>query len=432
MKIFYALLAHLARVYLHKHHPLVVGVTGSVGKSAAKEAIILALSPFYRVRGTVGNYNNEVGVPLTILNLAGPSGAKWRWILVLLTACHRAYFSRNTSSESEALVLEMGIDKPGDMAHLVAIAAPTVGVFLGVSESHLKYFGSLSHIATEKGKLINALPEGGVAVLNYDDLLVAKTETKSGVKRVGFGNSPEATLRMVAVEFDSILGGYRFKLEFAGSMLPVKLPHIVGRHQLQAVLAAFAVVHGLGHSMVEAAKALEAFRVMSGRLQLLAGIRGAKVLDDTYNASPVSTRAALQTLGEVTGIRKIAVLGDMLELGEGSQELHNGLAESIRGAGVTTLVCIGRYMHGLHEVLLAAGMDRSHNYWFESPMAAHDTVVNMLQEGDVVLVKGSQGMRLETISIDLLDPSINASEVLCRQSVGWKRKPFTHPVEWGR
>lgn len=431
MKIFYALLAHLARVYLQRHQPLVVGVTGSVGKSAAKEAIILALSPFYRVRGTVGNYNNEVGVPLTILNLSGPSGAKWRWVLVLAAAIRRAYFDTQ-SQDSEALVLELGIDQPGDMAHLVAIAAPTVGVFLGVSESHLKSFGTLANIATEKGKLINALPEGGVAVLNYDDPLVVKTETKSGVKRVGFGDSSEATLRGTAVEFDSTLGGYRFKLEFAGSLLPVKLPHVVGRHQLESVLAAFGVVHGLGHSMVEAAKALEAFRVMPGRLSLLPGIRSAKVLDDTYNASPVSTRAALQTLAEVGGSRKIAVLGDMLELGSDSQKLHNSLADTILAVPVTTFVGIGRYMHGLHEELLRRGMDRSQNYWFESPMAAHDTVVNMLDSGDVVLVKGSQGMRLETISIDLLDPSINASEVLCRQSAGWKRKPFTHPVEWGR
>lgn len=414
---------------LRRHQPLIIGVTGSVGKSSTKEVAALVLSRRMRVRKSEGNFNNEIGVPLSILGVGTGGNAMSRLFSALFRFIGYMVFPIRFP---EALVLEMGIDRPGDMAYLVDFVPVKIGVVTRIAESHIEFFGTIGAIAKEKGKIITSLPEDGSAILNADDVRVASMAGRTKAVPITYGFSETADVRAGNIAFyeteDGI--GTTFKLEYKGKTIPVRLPGVIAKHHVEDVLAGVGVGLAVGMNPVDIAEALSDFAPLPGRLRFLPGRDGIGLLDDTYNASPSSLRAAISTLRDIPAKRKVVMLGDMLELGSDSETLHRDLADDVRDAGVEVAVLVGKRMRALGEELIACGMSRGNVFFFPDPDAAETVVPDLVSEGDLVLVKGSQGIRMERVSKALLRDPDEAWRLLCRQNELWRRKSFVPPAEW--
>lgn len=429
-KLLQKILRFMTRVVLRKYHPLIVGITGSVGKSSTKEAVSLVLAETYTVRKTEGSYNDEIGLPLTVIGTQGGGSSLFGWIRVF---CKWLFIVIFPVKYPEVLVLEMGIDRPGDMAAFMDFVPVKIGVVTQVSSSHIAFFGTLNAIAREKGKIISGLPQDGIAVLNVDDARTLKMQDKTKAKVYTYGFGEGALIHADNFVFHreaKRAEGLSFKVNFDGKTVPLRLPKIVAKHHIPAALAALAVAVALKLNIFDAIEALEKFEPLPGRLRLLPGRDNTYLLDDTYNASPASTRAALEVMGELMAPRKVAVLGDMLELGAESDREHALLAQAVKNSGVDIVVTVGKHMRALHEQLLADGFSRKQVLWLPDPLSAIEAVMSIVRTEDLILIKGSQGLRMEKVTEQLLVDPRTASSYLCRQSDDWRKKLFTPPAEW--
>jgi UDP-N-acetylmuramyl pentapeptide synthase len=418
------LLRWMAQSVLAKYRPMIVGVTGSVGKSSTKEAIALLLKGSFAVRSNEENYNNEIGIPLTIIGVkSGKSsmigwikvGIKWLWVMV------------SPARYPEVLVLELGIDRPKDMKYLMSFLPVSIGVMTNVSSSHLEFFKTVGHIAKEKGVLLQSLPAEGTAIVCADDALAMKASRKTKARVISYGISQEARVRAENITIESHDAEHRgcyFKVKIDGKTLPVHIPKVVAEHHILAVLAGFSVGIALKIPLLDLVVRAQSFQSLPGRMRLIEGYKHSFLLDDTYNASPASLRAALATLKQFNTSVKRVVLGDMLELGSESETAHTEVAEWIIDAGVSEVTLVGSRMLLASKALYKKGFDTKHCQWFENPLAAMDIVREMIRAGEVILVKGSQGMRMEKVTEVLLAHPEEASLLLCRQSSDWKRKPW--------
>lgn len=424
------LLRFMSRTVLKKYHPLIIGITGSVGKSSTKEAILVMLEGVYSIRGAAGNYNNEIGIPLTIIGAKSGGASLPRWFFVFLKWLWVVIVP---GRYPEVLVLEMGVDQPGDMDYLLDFIPVKIGIATHVSSSHLRYFGSITNIAREKGKLINSLPEDGYAILNADDKRTLKMRERTAAKVITYGFSPEADVRADHILFQrdpDRLEGFSFKVITEGKTIPIRLPKIIAEHHIPAALSAIAVGVALKMNLVDIAARLENFEPLPGRMHLLSGRNHTFLIDDTYNASPASAKAALQVMQALSAPRKILILGDMLELGAAGESEHEDLAEAVEASGASLVIAVGKHMRSLYDALRARGHSRGELMWFPDPLSVAPVVLNLLHPKDLVLLKGSQSMRLEMITAKLLATPEDAWRLLCRQSADWRKLPFTPPAEW--
>jgi UDP-N-acetylmuramoyl-tripeptide--D-alanyl-D-alanine ligase len=362
-------LQQIARFWRRKLDIRVIGITGSVGKSTTKETVAEVLSQRYRTLKSPGNLNNEIGLPLSLLRLG---------------------------SGYQRAVLEMGFYVPGEIAFLCDIAQPQVGVVTNIGTVHAERAGSQEAIAQGKSELVQALPEDGVAILNFDDPWVRKMEEKSRAPVFFYGLSPEADLWADHIEGQG-LEGIRFRLHYQRETLHVRVP-LIGRHSVHTALRAAAV------GLVEGLTWQEIFDGLNqGHTQLrLVAVRsktGALILDDTYNASPESMLAALNLLEELDG-RKIAVLGDMLELGQYERQGHEMIG--LRVAQVAdVLLTLGTRAKMIAEAARRSGMKRSLVHEFDNLEKIVDWLGENLTKDDSVLIKGSHGLRMDRIVNDL-------------------------------
>jgi UDP-N-acetylmuramoyl-tripeptide--D-alanyl-D-alanine ligase len=347
----------------------VVGITGSVGKTTTKELVAAVLARRYATIKSEASYNNEIGLPLTLLHL---------------------------TSEHERAVLEMGMYDVGEIADLARMGQPQVGVVTIVRPVHLERAGSFERILEAKTELVEALPAGpeGVAILNYDDENVRNMAASTEADVFTYGLSPEADLW--ADQIESLgLNGIHFRLHREGETLYVKVP-LLGRHSVHTTLRAAAVglVEGLTwQEILEGLRGVEP----SDQLRLVAvrGPAGATILDDTYNASPASTIAALNLLDELEG-RKIAVLGDMLELGNYEHEGHGKVGmRALEVADV--LVTVGSLARIIGETARRWGMATDAVHMVEDNEEAVRLLKDMVRGDDVILVKGSRALKMEEI-----------------------------------
>ena len=335
----------------------------------------------------------------------------------------------------EVLILEMGVDRPGDMDELLKIVTPSVSVLTHVSESHLSQFKNLEEIAHEKGKLIAALPETGTAIINADNAMAFAESERTKASVISYGLSPSALLyadNIRLLQEGDRIEGISFKLNSGGKSIPVRLPGIIGRHHISAVLAAAAVGMALKMNLVEIAAALADFETLPGRMKLLSGTGKIRIIDDTYNASYVSTDAALSTLREIIAPRKVVVLGDMLEIGPHSDEVHRSLRDAVIASGASVFIGVGQHMQFLSDALRGTTFPEKSIFHFPDPLTAAERLQEVVRTGDLVLVKGSQGLRMELL-VEILMGSERDEEkraLLCRQSPGWHATPFRPPEEW--
>ncbi len=362
-----AALQQTASYWRKKLEVRVIGVTGSVGKSTTKEAIAQVLSQRYKTLKSIANLNNEIGLPLNVLRL---------------TPGH------------QMAVLEMGFYVPGEIAQLCEIALPQVGVITNIGTVHAERAGSQERIAQGKSELVEALPPApeGLAILNYDDPFVRAMKMRTQARVFYYGLSPEAHLWADKVEGLG-LEGIRFRLHYKQESIYLRVP-MIGRHSVETALRASAV--GLAEKLTwdEIIRGLQENQTQL-RLSVVRTESGALIIDDTYNAAPESTLAALNLLEEMSG-RKIAVLGDMLELGQYEREGHQKVG--IRAAQVAdVLVTLGLRAHILAESARQAGMKKSAVFEYEDIAAVIDWLKRNLTSNDAVLIKGSHGLRMDRI-----------------------------------
>jgi UDP-N-acetylmuramoyl-tripeptide--D-alanyl-D-alanine ligase len=360
-------LQKIAHFWRRKLDIRVVGITGSVGKSTTKELIAEVLSTRYRTLKSPGNLNNEIGLPLSVLKLS--------------SSCERA-------------VLEMGFYVPGEIALLCDIAQPHIGVVTNIGTVHAERAGSQQVIAEGKSELVQALPPSpeGVAILNYDDPFVRAMAQKTKARIFFYGLDPLADLW--ADEIESLgLEGIQFQLHYRNEILHVKVP-LIGQHSVHTALRAAAVGLVEGLTWQEIIEGLTSNRAQL-RLVAVRSESGALILDDTYNASPESSLSALNLLVELDG-RKLAVLGDMLELGQYEKQGHEMVG--VRAAQVSEfLITVGERSHISAEAARRAGMKTSHVYEFENPGEAAQFLKNFMTSKDIVLIKGSRGIHMDLI-----------------------------------
>jgi len=343
----------------------VIGITGSVGKSTTKELVADVLSRRYKTVRSPGNLNNEIGLPLSILRL---------------TEAH------------ERAVLEMGFYVPGEIALLCDIAKPQIGVVTNISQVHLERAGSMDAIVLGKGELVEALPPEGVAILNYDDPLVRELAERTQARVFYYGLSPDADLWASDVEGLG-LEGLRCVIHHGEDAIHCRVP-LLGRHSVHTILraASVGIVEGLSWSEI-----IGGLQNTHNQLRLVAvhTNSGALLLDDTYNAAPTSVIAALNLLDDLDG-RKIAVLGDMLELGEFEERGHR-MVGARAAQVVDLLIIVGERAEWIAEEARAAGLSESQVVVLGSGDEVVEYLDEKVGEGDVVLVKGSRGMRLDRI-----------------------------------
>lgn len=360
-----------ARAYLQMLPAQVVAVTGSIGKTSTKEMIAAVLAERFRVGKTQGNLNTEMGLPRTVLQ---------------------------ATVDLDVLVLEMGMRGPGEILELTSIAQPQIAVITNVGVSHIELLGSRANIAQAKGEILQGMDSAGVAVLNGDDNLVAGQAERAPGRVIWFGQrrrDPENALwaDQIIDSGDSL----RYVAHWGELSQPVAIPW-PGKHNLNNSLAAMAVGLALGMSLGECVQGLFNYRPAENRLNLRQGIAGALLIDDTYNAGPDSVRAALHVLASYPqGRRRFAVLGDMLELGELGPAAHRELGSVLASLPINRLVTIGPLAAMIAEAACQRGFPPGNAARLQDNQSAIAYLEQELQPGDLALVKGSRGMRMEEI-----------------------------------
>lgn len=412
-----------ARRAVRRHHPRVVAVTGSVGKTSAKEAVARVLGDGPKIRASRGNYNNQLGVPLTILGCTAPGRSPSKWLSIFKSAIRAG-----GEAYPETLILEMAADHPGDIRYLTHLAPPDIAVVTRVAPVHTVFFGSVEAVAAEKGVLVESLRSGGTAVLNRDDERVWQMRSRTQERVVSYGVHPEADVRGERPTIQGDLGsedhgvGLQFDLSIAGTSQTVSIPDMLGVHHLTSILAAAVVGWVSGIPAQDIAQRLQTIRPLPGRLRLLPGIKRTWILDDTYSASPDATVAALRVTHDLRGVgRRYGILADMEELGSYTESGHEEVGR-VAAETVDVLVTVGDKSRITAEAAKRAGLSADRIFTFDDRADAGIFVQGRLEPGDLVLVKGSQATRMEKVVHELMAEPLRAGELLVRQDPAWLRR----------
>ena len=408
---------------LWRFKPAIIGVTGSVGKTSTKEAIFCVLKNKFDVRRNQKNYNNEIGVPLTILGIGSGGSSPFKWAKEIFSAVYKIIFTRKYP---KILVLEMGADKIGDIEYLTDFVKCRIGVLTAIGQIpvHVEFFRTPEQVAKEKGKLIKSLPNDGFAILNFDDERIKKIAGVSGAQKIFFGFNEGADLRanQAEVHLEDLENAHlSFKVDWQGTSAPFRLNNILGEHLIYSILAAIAAGLIFKINLVEISQSLKDLCPSPGRLRLIKGIKNSWLIDDTYNSSPSASLAALKTLSQIKAPRKIAVFGDMLELGAFSEQAHRQVAVAA-AKSADLFLAVGERAIFMADQAKKEGLGSEKVFYFASAQEAGRKLQNLIREGDVILVKGSQGVRMEKIVKEVMAEPQKAKELLVRQEEEWENR----------
>ncbi len=343
---------------------MLIAVTGSSGKTSTKDLIYSVLSGKFRTLKTQDNFNNELGLPLTLLHI---------------------------KEEHQVAVVEMGMRANNEIDFLANIALPNGAVITNIGQAHIERLGSVDNIAKAKGELLEHIPEQGFAFLYGDSPFIEREAKRCKGKVLLYGEKPEYDLYLR--EISSEKSGSRFFVDFEDSTEEFYLP-LPGKHNVINSLAAIGVGHELGMSYQEIRDSLSRAKLSGMRMEIME-LAGIKIINDAYNANPDSVRAAIHALFDIEGIRRIAVLGDMLELGNIAVKAHKQLGAEINSSGVDILVAVGELGRYIGMGAQGAGFASENIYYFKTASEAGKGIKKIFIEGDVILVKGSRGMRME-------------------------------------
>ena len=361
----------------------VVAITGSCGKTTVKEMIAAILTREYNVLKTQGNFNNLIGLPLSLLPV---------------------------EFHHDFAVMEMGMNQLGEIARLTEIADPDIACITNVQDAHLAGLSDISGVARAKGELFAGIKAWGRLVVNIDDKRVRGIARRCSQKKITFGRNPKADIRGIRLRS---LGerGMAFTLQIGTNEARVKIRGL-GAHNVQNALAAAGMAHAAGVKFKDIVAGLESFAPFEKRLQVQKLIGGIRLINDAYNANPSSMLAALETLRQMDhGHKKMAILGDMLELGQQSVVAHQDIGRQVARLGFDGLLAVGDFAETLVAAAWKAGMSKKKAMFFAKKEQVSDWLresiaAGVLRPGDWVLVKGSRGMRMETITHDLLEKQV--------------------------
>jgi len=419
-KILQTILKVLAKLTLWRYRPRIIGITGSVGKTTTREAVYAVLSAKFRVYRSDKNYNNEIGLPLVILGFQTQGKNILGWIRVFVLSAWQLIYNYKFP---EIIILEMGVDHPGDMDYLLSIVRPDIGIVTNIGKSHLEFFSTQLNIKKEKGKLIQAINKDGLSILNRDDGFFDSINILSKAKVVSFGFEKEKSdfsVDSIKISHSGDSYGTSFKIFHKGSSVPIFLPRAVGSGAVYSAMTAVCVGINLGMNLLEISESLKNFKLPKGRLNLIAGLKDSLLIDDSYNASPQSTLSSLECMKDISeGRRTLFFIGDMLELGKYSEDGHREIGKKAKELGVSLLIAVGDMAEYILEGARKAGMPKSKMLLFSNSREASKEIVNLVNDNDIILIKGSQGARMERISKALLRDKSRVMNLLVRQSEEW-------------
>lgn len=430
-----AILTYEAKLILKKNHPKIITVSGNVGKTSTKDAIYKVLKKDFYIRKSEKSYNSDLGVPLTIIGRSTAWKSIWGWLLNMFEGF---FLALSPHKYPDWLILEVGADRPGDIKKIAGWITPDIAVVTKIPEVpvHIEFFESKEKLIEEKISIAKKVKPEGFVIYNYDDpnLETVKDEVEGQLMTYGLKKgstvrgSDFAILYKKSWEDESlsdegvIPAGIKFNLEYEDKKLPVSINGALGFHHIYTALASLAVAITLDLDIDQSIKRLDSFKTPNGRMRPIEGIKGSIIIDDSYNSSPSALESAFETLSVVkTGGRKIAVLGDMMELGEHTLKTHKRLGE-IAGSVCDEIYLVGIRAKYFGEGALASGFKKEKIHLYNNPIEAGKDLQNLLQPGDMVLVKGSQSIRLEKTIEEIMAHPDKKQKLLCRQEAEWQKK----------
>lgn len=414
-----------AQLVLKKYKPKIIAVVGSVGKTSVKDAVYTALSTSFHVRKSEKSFNSDIGVPLTILGCQNAWSNPILWVKNIFEGLVLIFLKNNFP---ELLVLEVGADHPGDIEKIAKLLKPDIVVVTRLPKIpvHVEFFDSPEEVIKEKLSIINYLRRNGVLVLNGDDKKIREIKDKyKDISTITFGleSHNDVFASHYAISYNNkIPKGIRFNVNNLNKSVKIEIEKALGKQHVYPVLAAIAVGDLYKINLSKAGDSFKKYDTLPGRVKLIEGIKGSLIIDDTYNSSPVAVEEALYLLQNIKKEgRKIVVLGDMLELGQYSIEEHKKIGKRIIGI-CDELVTIGIRARDIAKSALENGMSEKNVFQYDSVERAGKELEDRISEKDIILIKGSQSMRMEKIVEEIMAHPERKKELLVRQEKAWEKR----------
>jgi len=428
-KIITKILRAEASAVLKKYKPKIIAVIGSVGKTSTKDAVYEVFARKFFVRKSAKSFNSEIGIPLTVFGCDNAWYDPIGWIKILWSGLALILWRHKYP---EWLILEIGVDRPGDMKQAASWIHPDMLIVTRFAEVpvHVEYFSSPEALIAEKSLMLRSLKKDGLLVLNHDDekVLALKEKWQGKLKTYGFEDGSNVLASHLSVLYGEddlerkLPAGILFRINTGGQSAPVRIYGTMGKTAAYAGSAAAAVGLCAGINVLDISEGLAKIAPPVGRMRIIPAIKKALIIDDSYNASPVAMNAALESLRELqTFGKKIAVLGDMLELGKYSKEEHRKVGTHA-ASFCNVLVTVGIRARFIADAALDVGMSEENIYQFDTAQEAGKYLEKIIDDGDVVLVKGSQGVRMERAVEEIMAEPEKKDELLVRQGEVWEKK----------
>ncbi len=432
------ILKKITREILAKHQPIIIGITGNVGKTTTRNALVGFLSEFTPVGSNYENYNSDLGVCLSIIGAKEPGKNPFKWLSIFWKGW---LMTLNINPEFPPVwILEIGIDGVGDMDFFVQDFLEfdvIIFGFVGENPVHTENFGSRDALIYEKGKILRGLKEDGLLIINGDDPYIAHLYHKrKNVLTIGFEDTVDiqasdfySSIRVEDTQeqwdecYTSLIPYGGFKIIHKGAVIPFKLDYLIGKQQVYNILPAIALGISDGINLVDIASKIHDLKPMKGRMRFMEGIKDSLLIDDSYNAAPAAMMAALETLSKlnIPDIRRIVALGEMKELGSASVEIHKKIGKYIAEKQIDIFIGVGINMKDAVSEYRLLKPDGTSQY-FDDSFEAAEWIKNQIGSSDVLLVKGSQSSRMERVSSEVLANKRYRTELLPRQSDEWLQK----------
>lgn len=414
-KIISSILIFESKAILRKYNPTIIAVTGSVGKTSTKDAIFSILFKIGHIRKSEKSFNSEFGVPLTIIGCQNGWNNPLIWIRNIFVGLELIILKSNYP---QCLILEIGADHPGDIQSIVKWLKTDIVVITKIGEVpvHVEYFTSPQELVKEKSYLIKSLKKDGVLVLSVDDIRVKNLSKDVTQKYITYGIDDIATVMASNLEIvydqNKLPVGMSFRLNYQANIIPIKIMGVLGKQQIYPLVAASAVGLTFNVSTEDIISSIDSHKAPKGRMHIIAGINGSTLIDDSYNSSPDALSEGLATLASLQASgKRIAVIGDMLELGRFSAEEHKKAGiQAMQSSDI--LVTVGQRARQMSDKAIS----------FDDSISAAEYVKGIVSLGDIVFIKGSQGMRMERVAKALLLDQDKADELLVRQEPEWLAK----------
>lgn len=420
-KIIYTILRWEAILVLKRFKPKIIAVAGSVGKTSTKDALYAALKDFVVIRKNNKSFNSEVGVPLTILNLETAWNSPVGWFKNIING-FKIIFSKEYP---EWLVLELGTDHPGDMKKLVSWIELDYAVFTCFPDVpvHVEHFKKAQEVNDEDAHMMFGLKKDGVLVLNADDAKVSELGLKSTFKTIWYGALAQkngVSISNLEIQYDENSNpiGQHVKINFGSNSVPFTIQNALGIQHVYPILASLVVAKDMGINVLDVLQSLDTYQVPVGRMNILEGVEDTILIDDTYNSSPIAVYAAIETFSKIKSQTKIAILGDMAELGRYTQAEHKKIAHLLKEYKINHLITFGNKADIIKEEAEEIGIKKVCNAL--SHKDAAQKAIEWSKGKTAILIKGSQSARMEKVTYELLKDKNSASKVLVRQERVWR------------